>query len=319
MLINWQPSASLAVLKKRAELLKKIREFMAVRDILEVETPIMNHAGNTEPNLNSFTSQFHSPSSTEPQRLYLQTSPEFAMKRLLAAGSGPIFQIARVFRDREQGSHHQPEFTMLEWYRTGYDHHALMDEMGELLLELGFKSPVRASYTSVFESATGIDPHQGATSLLQDKAASLGLQGDENDRPVLLDFLFSSLVAPELGRGKPMFIYDFPSCQAALSRIREGEPPLAERFELFIEGVEIANGFNELCDADEQQRRFELENLYRRQHNLPEVPVDRRLLAALEQGLPDSAGVALGIDRLLMVILGYDSIDKVVTFTFNQA
>jgi lysyl-tRNA synthetase class 2 len=316
---NWQPSASTGVLKQRAQLLKQIRDFMAAREILEVETPVLSHYGNTDANLNSFTTLFHSPSVVEPELLYLQTSPEFAMKRLLAAGSGPIYQIARVFRDAELGRLHQPEFTMLEWYRPGFDHHKLMDEMAELLLELGLTIPARASYATVFTRVTDINPHQADISLLQEAATRNGLQGTDNTRSVLLDFLFSHLVAPELGRTEPVFIYDFPVCQAALARIRADHPPVAERFELFIAGMEIANGFHELTDAKEQMSRFEQDNSLRKAKGLAEVMIDENMIASLAHGLPDCAGVALGIDRLLMAILGYDSINKVVSFTSEHA
>lgn len=316
---SWQATASLEVLKQRAHLLAKIRGFMAARDILEVETPVLSHAGNTDPNLNSFTCRFNSLSAGLPDLLYLHTSPEFAMKRLLAAGSGSIYQICRAFRDEELGRLHQPEFTMLEWYRTGFDHHALMDEMGDLLLALGFGRTERRSYAAVFERAAGLNPHLATDLQLQELSMQSGLQGRDHARPLLLDFLFSMLVMPGLGQNGPEFIHDFPVCQAALSRIRAGAPPVAERFELFIGGMEIANGFHELTDAKEQRARFEADNRMRQTQGRPVVRLDEHLLAALEQGLPDCAGVAVGIDRLLMQILGYDSIDKVVTFTYNQA
>jgi len=316
---SWQPSASLEVLKQRASLLAIIREFMATRNILEVETPVLSHAGNTDPNLTSFTTRFTSPCATAAERLYLHTSPEFAMKRLLAAGSGPIYQICRVFRDEELGRQHQPEFTMLEWYRPGFDHHALMSEMGDMLVLLGLARPACRHYAPVFAAATGLDPHHATDADLQSRSTQLGLQGTDHTRSVLLDFLFSMAVMPGLGVNGPEFIDDFPVCQAALARIREGATPVAERFELFIHGVEIANGFHELTDAAEQRTRFEADNSRRQQQGHAPVPLDEHLLAALTQGLPDCAGVALGIDRLLMQILGYDSIDKVVTFTCNQA
>jgi len=316
---NWQPSAAPAVLKQRALLLRHIRDFMAAREVLEVETPVLSHHGNTDANLSSFTTLFQSPSDVDKQLLYLQTSPEFAMKRLLAAGSGAIYQIARVFRDGELGRLHQPEFTMLEWYRPGFDHHNLIDEMAELLQQLDLNSPTRSTYATVFTEATGIDPHRADLALLQKAAASNGLQGLESNRSVLLDFLFSHLVAPHLGMAAPLFVYDFPACQAALSRIRAGEPPVAERFELFIAGMEIANGFHELVNADEQKARFNADNSLRCHRGLKEVAIDKNLLAALDHGLPDCAGVAVGIDRLLMAILRYDSINKVVSFTFEHA
>lgn len=316
---DWQPAASFETLKHRAALLSSIRAFMAERGILEVETPILSRAGNTDPNLHSFSTTFHSPSSLQPLTYYLHTSPEFAMKRLLAAGSGPIYQICRVFRDEEAGRLHEPEFTMLEWYRPGFDPHALMDEMSDLLGVLGLAVPLRITYAEVFQSATGLDPHTASDAALQQCAASAGLLGEHHPRTLLLDFLFSARVMPGLGTERPLFVLDFPACQAALARIRPGPPAVAERFELFINGVELANGFHELTDAAEQRARFEADNHLRRERRQPELPVDEQLLAALQQGLPACAGVAVGIDRLLMQIMGYDSIEQVVTFTCNQA
>lgn len=292
---------------------------MAQNGILEVETPVLSHAGNTDPNLNSFTCRFKSPSDPEVDLLYLHSSPEFAMKRLLAAGSGPIYQICRVFRDAELGRLHQPEFTMLEWYRPGFDHHALMVEMADLLDMLGFSMTMRRSYASAFKSITGMDPHRATDAQLQDRSAQSGLQGSGHNRSLLLDFLFSTLVMPGLGQNGPELIYDFPVCQAALARIRKDDPPVAERFELFIRGMEIANGFNELTSVTEQRTRFNADNEQRQVQGRPVVKLDENLLGGLAHGLPDCAGVALGIDRLLMVVLGYDSIDKVVTFTYKQA
>lgn len=317
---SWLPAASLEVLKQRASLWAKIREFMAARGILEVETPVLSHAGTTDPNLDSFTTSFKSPVSTTPETLYLHTSPEFAMKRLLAAGSGSIYQLCRVFRDEELGRFHQPEFTMLEWYRIDFDHHKLMDELDDLLLLIGLSSPsVRHSYAFVFEKATGIDPHRASLTQLQDMAIKLGLQGKDHSRSVLLDFIFSALVMPGLGQQRPELIFDFPVCQAALARIRTDDPPVAERFELFIKGIEIANGFHELTDVNEQQERFEADNRLRMAMDKSPVRMDKNLLEALEQGLPACAGVAVGMDRLLMVIAGHDTLDKVVNFTFNQS
>lgn len=208
---------------------------------------------------------------------------------------------------------------MLEWYRVDFDHHALMDEMADMLAMLGMATPGRVTYAEAFTQATGLNPHVVTDTELQQRATQAGLQGDGHPRSLLLDFLFSMLVMPSLGRDRPLFVYDFPVCQAALSRIRRDDPPVAERFELFIDGVEIANGFHELTDAAEQRARFQADNRVRNDKKRPMVPVDEHLLAALEHGLPRCAGVALGIDRLLMRILGYDSIDQVVTFTCNQA
>ena len=316
---NWRPSAAPDILRLRARVLKTIRLFMEERGIMEVETPVFSRYGNTDPNLRSFCTSFASPAEPRPVRLFLNTSPEFAMKRLLAAGSGPVYQVSRVFRDGELGSHHQPEFTMLEWYRPGFDHHALMDEVEALITTLDMARAGRISYAEAFTAGIGLDPHRASDGELREKAAALGLEGTGNDRRTLLDFLFSAAAAPGLGRDRPVLIYDFPACQAALARVRADEPPVAERFELFINGLEIANGFHELTDAAEQRRRFEAENACRRAGGQPEIPLDENLLAAIGHGLPDCAGVALGLDRLLMALAGLSSIEGVLAFPAERA
>ncbi len=316
---DWQPAASFEILKQRSRLLSQIREFMMSHNILEVDTPILSHAGNTDPNLHSMQIQVQSSSTTIADTVYLNTSPEFAMKRLLSAGSGSIYQVSRVFRNQEQGRLHQPEFTMLEWYHVGFDHHALMDELNDLLEILGLSQASRESYAEIFARHVGIDPHTGLTEALLAEAKSHGFESDGSNRSVLLDFLFNRLVSPHSGASLPELIYDYPVSQAALARIRHDTPPVAERFELFITGVEIANGFHELIDASEQRQRFDADNEHRRLLGIPEVPVDENLIAALAHGLPNCTGVAVGIERLLMAVLGYDHIDEVVSFTYNQA
>ena len=319
MVEDWRPGATLAKIKQRARLLKTIRAFMEERGILEVETPVFSRAGNTDPSLESFTTTFHSPQAGAPELFYLHTSPEFAMKRLLAAGTGSIYQIARVFRNEECGRQHQPEFTLLEWYRTDFDHHQLMDEIADLLKALNFGQSRRVAFGELFQERTGIDPHDCDVSTLYKAAADQGLVNPDRDRKILLEFLFDRLIGSGLGHDAPLFVYDYPVCQAALARIRRDPPPVAERFELFMNGMEIANGYNELRDAIEQKARFEVDNEMRRKMGLAEIPVDARLLAALEQGLPSCAGAAVGLDRLLMVLSGSDSIEDVVTFPANRA
>ncbi len=281
---------------------------------MEVETPVLSAYGQTDPHIENLVTSLHQAGEGPVSTLYLNTSPEFAMKRLLVAGSGPIYQITRVFRDSELGRLHQPEFTMLEWYRPGMDHHELMDEIAELLVFLGFGNANRLSYVEVFESSTGLDPHTAEMEQLQDKAERLGLQGSTHDRGTLLDLIFSHDAVQSLEKTGPVFIYDFPINQAALARIRPGDPDVAERFELFISGIEIANGFHELCDAAEQLARFQKEIEFRNQYGKPEMAIDEQLIAALEEGMPDSAGVALGVDRLLMVLLDKQQIADVLTF-----
>jgi lysyl-tRNA synthetase class 2 len=315
----WQPGVSVEMLELRAGLLQQIRSFMSARGILEVDTPILSQAAVTDPNLHSFATHFQHPAGRNMRTLYLSTSPEFAMKRLLAYGSGPIYQISHVFRDAEVGRLHNPEFTMLEWYRPGLDEHGLMDEIDELLLELHISSAHRKKYADVFTEATGMDPHGADVTLLQKAAKDNGLVTRMEDRAGLLDFLFNRLVAEKLGCDRPVFIHDYPACQCALARLSSDDPPVARRFELFINGMEIANGFYELTDAGEQRRRFTEDNLRRREMGLPEALIDERLLQALSHGLPECAGVAMGIDRLLMARQGYDDIRQVIAFPIDAA
>ena len=315
---NWRPTATRTMLEQRAGLLARIREFMARRSILEVETPVLNPAANPDPNIASLATMVSLPFGAEPNRYYLHTSPEFAMKRLLAAGSGPIYQITRVFRDQEAGRIHQPEFTMLEWYRPGFDHQALMDEMTVLLTELRLTECMRLPYAMVFEDHTSLNPHTCSLQALQERAHMLGLQSPTADRSLLLDVIFSHAVAPNLGLAQPLFIYDYPVCQAALARIRQADIAVAERFELFIGGMEIANGYHELRDDTEQAQRFAQENAVRKQRGLTLMPVDDLLLAALRHGLPDCAGVALGLDRLLMTLTGSQELKDVLAFPVAQ-
>lgn len=314
----WHPSASREMLAKRAQLLRRIREFMQARDVLEVETPVLSRAASTDPNLHSLRTGVLLPDSATRIAVHLHTSPEFFMKRLLAAGSGPIYQIAKVFRDGEAGRRHQPEFTMLEWYRPGFDQHELMDEIAALLGALDLPAPERTTYAEVFSSGTGLCPHTAPEPELRKQAAELGLCAGDVDRSALLDFLFDRAVAPRLSMPGGMLVHDYPACQAALATVRPGTPPVAERFELFLSGLEIANGFHELCDAAEQRRRFQEENARRQIRQLPPMPMDERLLAALEGGLPDCSGIALGVDRLLMALAACDHIDEVVSFPFDR-
>jgi lysyl-tRNA synthetase class 2 len=315
---SWQPSATLDIIRQRSELHKIIRRFMEERNIMEVETPILSRSGNTDPNLVSLHTQLLEFDTNNSLPFYLNTSPEFAMKRLVASGSGSIYQITKVFRDGEKGRYHEPEFTMIEWYRIGFDHHALMDESEKFLLQLGFEKCDRHTYVDAFESSTGLNPHTAETKKLYDMAVNNGLTQSKSNRRTILDFLFSHCIAPGLKGKNPIFIYDFPVCQAALARIRNDDPPVAERFELFIDGLEIANGFHELCDAKEQLTRFQDENIMRINQGLVEIPIDHYLIEALKQGLPDCAGIAMGFDRLLMKTTGMDTISNVMVFGHDR-
>jgi len=315
----WRPYADKRLIKLRAETYIKIRQFMAERNILEVETPVLSHATVTDMQLNSFRSEYSSPQSNSGKILYLQTSPEYAMKRLLASGTGAIYQISRVFRNEEQGKYHNPEFTMLEWYQPGYGHHQLMQEL-ELFLNLfAMNHCEKISYGEIFLEHTGLDPHTCDTNELKSMAQQHGLSTTIEERSVLLDFIFSDKISSTLGDTRPLFVYDYPACQSALAKLSNTTPKVAERFELFINGMEIANGFHELTDADEQLARFEQDLTLRKKENRPDLPIDHLFLDALKQGLPDCAGVAVGIDRLLMVITGTNDIREVLGFPIERA
>lgn len=308
----------------RARVIARIREFFHLQGVLEVETPVCSQAATTDPAIESLVTCYTGPGAPRGVPLYLHTSPEFPMKRLLASGSGPIYQICRVFRDGEAGRLHNPEFTLLEWYRPGFDHHRLMQEVAQLVQGL-VDEPLRSrrvSYQALFQEQLQLDPHEAPVGQLRDCALAQGVSGAERldlpSRDAWLDLLMTHCLEPALGPGL-CFVYDYPASQAALSRVRAGNPPMAERFELYFNGVEVANGFHELTDAVEQQRRFEDDLRVRSGAGQPAVPMDRRLIGALAQGLPDCAGVALGIDRLIMQLAGIDRIDQVMAFPLPRA
>ena len=322
----WRPSASLTALRQRAEMLARLRGFFAARGVLEVETPLLSVAAATDPQILSFETRFEGPGAPQGHPLYLNTSPEFAMKRLLAAGSGPIYQVCKAFRQGEVGSLHNPEFTILEWYRPGLDHFQLMAEVAELVATLAdghqsLAAAERLEYAELFQQRLGIDPLSASVWELQacalrytDVDASLALERD-----AWLDLLMSHCIQPTLGQGRLSFVYHYPASQAALARLRPGEPSVAERFEAFLGGVELANGFHELADADEQRRRFESDLARRRSESLPVVPKDELLLEALSQGLPACAGVAVGLDRLLLALTGGERLADVLAFPLERA
>lgn len=321
---HWQPTASIEMLKRRAQLLAELRHFFSERNVMEVETAVLSHAAATDLHLDSFSTRFIGPGYGSGCDLYLHTSPEYGMKRLLAAGSGPIYQIARVFRQGEAGSRHNPEFTMLEWYRPGMDYHALMDEV-EVLIQLllnNLAETERLSYAQVFLKYAGFDPFGADIQTIKQCAKQHGLSieglGDD-ERDGWLDLIISCVVEPQLGKGRLTFIYDYPASQAALAKIQDGNPPVAERFELYLHGVELANGFHELSDDKEQRKRFERDNRLRKEQGLPQQPIDENLLAALANGFPECAGVAIGIDRLLMAVTGVERINEVMAFDVERA
>ncbi len=319
MTANWRPKASLTTMQLRARMLSRIRAFFAARDVMEVETPALARSATTDPHIASFKV------ATADGDRYLHTSPEFAMKRLLAAGSGDIYQICKVYRADETGRHHNPEFSLLEWYRLDFDHHALMDEIEALLAEAlrdlhEFGAARRFTYREAFVAFAGLDPLKASRADCAAAAIRHGLEAHQAlDLQRWLELIMSQVVAPACAPDGFAFIYDFPVNQAALARIRPGTPPVAERFELIGYGLEMANGFHELTDAGEQRARFERELDIRREHGAPIMPMDERLLAALAYRLPDCSGVALGLDRLVMLAADLDHISAAMAFPWENA
>ncbi len=313
---DWQPAASLAALEFRAAMLAEIRAFFAARQCLEVNTPVLAAAAATDPQIESFALD------EQGRRWWLQSSPEFHMKRLLAAGSGAIYQIGPAFRREEQGRWHNPEFFLLEWYRPGFDHHQLMDEVEALWKTLaGTASPPelpRHRYADLLQARLGLDCLTVELEVL--RAALQGELGElpgNLDRNALLDAAMGLLVGPELGLEAPCFVYDYPASQAALAQVREDG--WASRFELYWRGIELANGFHELADAKEQRRRFEADLSSRASHGLASVALDEALLQALDAGLPPCAGVALGVDRLAALLMGAAGIAPLIAFPADRA
>lgn len=309
---DWAPSASLEILQQRAVLLQNIRGFFARRNVLEVTTPLISSRANPDPALESIR-------ATVPGGGYLRSSAEFAMKRLLAAGSGDIYELGPVFRAAETGKTHSTEFTMLEWYRQHWDFHQLICEVSALVHEVApgvFTAwPEQIlSYAEMFEKYAGIDPHSATDSDLKSCCDAKNLQAGRMSRNDWLDLVVTTVIQPSLPARVFTYVHNYPASQAALARIRPGSPALAERFELYLGQMELANGYQELTDPVEQLRRFESENAQRRQLGLRELPLDHLLLAALEHGLPECAGVALGVDRLLMSIVNVENISEVLAF-----
>ncbi|MDR2012449.1 MAG: EF-P lysine aminoacylase GenX [Rhodanobacter sp.] len=312
-----------SALRLRASLYALIRDFFAARDVLEVETPILSAAGNTEPNIESFGTLFSGHADAGARERWLRTSPEFALKRLLAAGVGDCYERGRVFRNGEAGRRHNPEFTMLEWYRVGFDHRRLMRETSDLVraaLALVGRdaSVVEISYRDWFLAGLSIDPLCAAIETLQRPLEDSHINADGLTRDDWLDLLITHRLQPALPRERITLVHDFPATQCALARIRDGNPPLAERFELYLGPHEIANGYHELTDPVEQRARFENDNRRRRARGQRELPIDERLLAALAN-MPACAGVALGVDRLLMAMVKTDDIRDVLAFAFSDA
>ncbi len=315
---DWRPTASIATLEVRAKMLRSIRDYFAATRALEVETPTLSATAVTDVHLASVEARANN------DRRYLITSPEYAMKRLLAAGCGDLWQIGRVYRDGEVGRWHNPEFTLIEWYRIGMDHHSLMSDVERLInaalpAAKQFDRAERVTYRDAVQLHAGVDALEDPVAVLVARLESANIDVPRDlhtDRDACLDLIMSTLVGPHLGHGRLTFIYDYPASQAALARIRG---PVASRFEAYLDGVELANGFHELANASEQRARFEADLEQRRKRGLPQMPIDERFLSALEHGLPECSGVALGFDRLVMCAVDAKHIHDVLTFPFERA
>jgi lysyl-tRNA synthetase class 2 len=316
---TWRPTATHEALRARAALLERARGFLRERGVVEVEPPALSAAAPPDLHLAPLAVAGHG---------WLHTSPEYALKRLVAAGFGDCFALGKVWRDGERGRNHNPEFTMLEWYRVGWDHLRLMDEVAALIAELlaprvQLAAPEHLTYREAFEQHLGFDPLSASDRMLDVHLTNLGLDDQLcSDRDAKLDLLASHLVYPKLGHGRVTLLHDYPASQCMLARIRSaraGAPAVAERFEAFVDGLELANGYHELGDAAEQRARLDAAAAARAAAGLPAVALDARFVAALAHGLPDCAGVALGFDRVVMLSLGAERIDQVIAFPAERA
>jgi lysyl-tRNA synthetase class 2 len=324
--MQWQPSTTIPQLRQRALVLEQIRDFFRDRNLLEVDTPIMSHCGVSDPHIDSIPVAYTPDGAASSQTMWLMSSPEYAMKRLLAAGSGSIFQIAKAFRNGEAGRRHNPEFTLLEWYRVGFDLESLMQEVAALVdrvLEpkLGLLQWHYWSYREAFARVLKLDPHAATDAELRACAlAHVDIHMDDaTPRDTWFDLLMSHCIEPVLPPA--CFIYDYPASQAALARLGVDEQgaAIARRFEVYINGVELANGYQELTNAKEQKQRFWADNQARQVLHKTPMSADQRLIEALHSGLPDCSGVALGIERLLMLALGEADIASVMAFNHPRA
>ncbi len=323
---HWRPGASLDVLKTRATLLARIRSYFEQGGVLEVDTPALSRFVSSDPAIESFRTEYRGPHGADGLQLYLHTSPEFFMKRLLAAGSGPIFQLVRVFRNGEVGQRHNPEFLMLEWYRPDMDYHALMDDVDGLLAYalrgfIDYRPAKRLSYRQWFLQATGLDPWLDGVAVFRQFAkqqlVSIPSSMNDTDLDSWLDLLVTHWLEPHFAAER-LFVFDYPPSQAALAQVREKPIKVAERFELFFNGVELANGFQELTDPEEQRQRFEAESRIRERAGQREIAYDEYLLAALRSGLTACSGVAIGFDRLVMLAAGLMELDSAMPFSFRR-
>lgn len=325
--MTWQSTLTWQNAQKRAKILQQIRQFFAEREVVEVETPALSQGTVTDVYLDAFTCKYNflaDSSADQSVDLYLQTSPEFHMKRLLASGYGCIYSLAKSFRHEEAGCNHNPEFTMLEWYRIGFDQFDLMCEVSELLKSvLGCNEPLFTSYQDIFNQTVSIDPLVASfdelVAVLEQHNKSADWLIEMNDADLLLQHIFTEIIEPTIGIDQPQFIYDFPIAQASLATRSTDDPRVAQRFECYYSGIELVNGFNELTDATEQVSRFEQDNAKRRAQGLAVKPIDENFIAALIYGLPQCSGVALGVDRLVMLALGVQDISEVQSFLIERA
>lgn len=324
---HWRPSGSLDALRLRARLYATVRAFFAERGVLEVETPVLSIAGNTDVNIQSFSLEFSGRTDGAPRTRWLRTSPEFPLKRLLAAGVGDCYEMGRVFRDGEAGGRHNPEFTMLEWYRVGWDHLRLIDEtvalvQGALALVAREAAVSQTTFRDLYCDRLGLDPFSANEAELQAALGDVRIDPDGLTRDDWLDLLMTHRLQPAFANDGILVVRDWPASQCALAKIRsahDGEPAVAERFELYLGPLELANGYHELTDAAEQRARFQRDLATRRARGAACPPLDERLLASMASGLPDCAGVALGVERLLMALLGTTRIADAIAFDFARA
>ncbi|QCI17376.1 elongation factor P--(R)-beta-lysine ligase [Buchnera aphidicola (Aphis helianthi)] len=320
---SWRPSASIKDLIKRAEIIANIRLFFLEKKILEVETPFLSKSTVTDINLTPFeTNYFSSESNLNALKLWLITSPEYHMKRLLAAKSGPIYQICHSFRNKEYGKYHNPEFTMLEWYQISYSMKKFINQIDFFFQKiLKCEKSDKISYQKIFIKHLNIDPFSTNLSELYKISKKFDLEHltySENNLNTLIEILFTLIIEPILGKKRPIFIYHFPVEQASLAALNNKDNRIAERFEIFFKGIELGNGFYELTDYSENKKRLINNNKIRYKMNLPIQKIDNNFLNAIHHGLPSSSGVAIGIDRLIMIALEKKNINEVLSFAFDR-
>ncbi|WP_420811668.1 EF-P lysine aminoacylase EpmA [Nitrincola tibetensis] len=317
---SWQPTATIQNLQRRAEILSQIRAFFAKRNVMEVDTHLLSHCAVSDPFIDSMQVNYQSLAGGDITPMFLQTSPEYAMKRLLCAGSGPIYQLAKVFRNGESGRRHNPEFTLLEWYQTGFNLPQLMQEVEALIQSILPYQPFEyISYRDVFQRTLQLDPFTASLAELKSACREqVEASFEDEDRDTWLNLLMSHFIEPQLNA---TFVHSYPPSQAALAKITQDDygTPIAARFEVYVQGIELANGYHELTDAQEQQKRLKADHDQRKQLGLPTYPLEMRLVQALEHGLPDCSGVALGVDRLIMLALNCNQIREVIPFSIDRA